>query len=182
MPAASCTSAGRSRAVNGSVPRNRLAAVDVATGGVDAAFDPNVNDRVSGLAVLGGTLYAGGQFTTVNGTIARPALAGFDAQTGVLDTTFTPATSGTNNIVNALLAAGSQLYAGGQFLAVGPDPQLRFAQFTQPAVAPAVVSGAAAAIAIPARRSPAPWIRTASRRRTCSSTARPPRSARSPHP
>src|SRR5262249_33883380 len=57
---------GAFTAVNG-VPRSRFAAIDEATGVVDAAFNPNVNSAVTGIEFFGGKIYAGGNFTSVNG-------------------------------------------------------------------------------------------------------------------
>jgi trimeric autotransporter adhesin len=130
--------------VNGSVARNRLAAFDGTTGTVDPAFNPNVNNSVGALALAGGTLYAGGSFTAVNGTVARSRLAALDAGTGAVDPTFNPLLSAN---VNALSASASRLYAGGTFTTIGPDPQRRFAQFSQAPSAPSVLSGAASSIA-----------------------------------
>ncbi len=50
----------------GPAVRNRVAAVDVATGAV-TTFDPNANGNVNSLAVAGATVYVGGNFTTVAG-------------------------------------------------------------------------------------------------------------------
>ena len=63
--------------MNGSTTRNRLAAIEAATGNV-TPWDPNANNSVNVLAGLSDRLYAGGLFTTM-GNSPRPAFARFDA-------------------------------------------------------------------------------------------------------
>jgi PKD repeat protein len=96
----------------GSVTRNSLARIN-ADGSVNA-WDPNLNDAVYALAMIGNTIYAAGAFTTVNGTTTRNRLAAFDASTGVT-TAWNP---NVNNSVNAIAISGSTLYAGGVFTSV----------------------------------------------------------------
>ena len=63
-------------------PRNRLAAVDMITGAVDPAFDPDPDNDVYALAVAAGRLVAGGKFTSAPRTKVNH-LAAVDAVTGV---------------------------------------------------------------------------------------------------
>jgi hypothetical protein len=136
--------------------RNRVAAFDLATGAVDATFNPNLNNAVTSLALSGTTLYAGGNFTlascpatgtcsVANGAVTRNRLAAFDtAGTGTADATFNPNVGG--GTVAALLRTGSRLYAGGAFTTVGGAPVMRLARFSEPPVAPAAVTGAASSV------------------------------------
>jgi uncharacterized protein with FMN-binding domain len=54
------------------VTRNRIAALNVATGAVDPDFNPNADNTVSSLAVSadGSTVYAGGAFAAIGGASA----------------------------------------------------------------------------------------------------------------
>ena len=105
----------------GGQTRRGLGAVDAATGALVTAFDPNVSGsflEVRALALGGGTLYAGGDFTRVGGQ-TRNNLAAVDAATGALVTAFDPNVSGLNSLVSALVLSGGTLYAGGFFESVG---------------------------------------------------------------
>jgi hypothetical protein len=108
----------------GGTPRNRLAAIDLATGTADAAWDPSVSaDFVLTLAVAGSRLYAGGLFTTVNGGVARNGLAAFElangVNTGAVDSSWDPDLSGGLEIIYSLLITGSRVHIGGDFTTVG---------------------------------------------------------------
>lgn len=74
--------AGSFTSVSG-VARNRVAALDAATGAVVASWNPNANSRVGALAVSGTTLYMSGIFTTVGGQ-PRTRLAAVSTTTGAL--------------------------------------------------------------------------------------------------
>jgi PKD repeat protein len=65
------------------VARNRIAALDAATGALIADFNASANSRVKALAVSENTLYAGGNFTITAG-LPRQRLAAFDATTGAV--------------------------------------------------------------------------------------------------
>ena len=132
---------------NGVIPR-RLAARDLGTGNLDAAWNPNITDgAVDAIAVDGATVYASGSFTTVNGGTTRNGLAAFpfpnNALTGVA-TAFNPNITG--GFVLALAAGGGRVYAGGTFTTVGGQPRQGFAAFSS---APAITLGAAPASAYP---------------------------------
>jgi hypothetical protein len=81
-------------AFNGRDPvvRNNLAAINVSTGQV-TSWNPNLNGNVYALAIAGGKLYVGGQFTQV-GTTPRNRLAAFNLSNGALDT-WNPGATGT---------------------------------------------------------------------------------------
>jgi hypothetical protein len=106
----------------GGQPRNRIAALD-ATSGAATAFNPNVTGTlepgysplVYSLAVSGGTVYAGGNFTTVLGS-PRYGTAAMDATTGV-PTAFDVGTFTYG--AAALAVSGNTVYAGGGFNHIG---------------------------------------------------------------
>jgi hypothetical protein len=104
--------------VNGSVPRNGLAAFD-ATTGTATAFDPDLTLSFGGpavasaLLVSGSTVYAAGEFDTVNGSTVRDNIAAFDAATGAA-TAWDP--SFLNSVITTLALSGSKLYVGGSGL------------------------------------------------------------------
>lgn len=62
--------------ING-LTRSRVARFDVASGGLDSAFRPNVGGRVRAISITKDTVYLGGGFKSVNGT-ARTRLAAVD--------------------------------------------------------------------------------------------------------
>jgi hypothetical protein len=98
--------------------RNDLAAFNTSDGSVVAAFNPNLNQEVLALALVGGTIYAGGGFTTVSGgTTMRHALAAFNTSDGSVVAGFDP---NVNGAVGAIAIVGGTIYAGGNFTAVGP--------------------------------------------------------------
>jgi trimeric autotransporter adhesin len=112
------------------VTRNYLAAFDTATGAVDPAFDPNVDNTVYALALSGSTLYASGSFDVVNQAAvtppARHRIAAFNTTNGTA-TGFDPNVDGD---VRALLLSGTTLYAGGLFSTVnGATDRIDLAAF-----------------------------------------------------
>lgn len=100
--------------VNGSIPRNGIAAFDLTTGNV-TSWDPNISTGyVKTLAINGNSLYAGGSFTYAAG-VPRNRLVEIDLSTG-LATTWNP---NMNGLVNAIAINGGTLYAGGTFTTGG---------------------------------------------------------------
>jgi hypothetical protein len=126
--------------VNG-VPRNRLAAVDAATGQL-TTWDPNANDAVRALAFSpdGTRIYAGGQFTSVGG-VYRGRLAAINASSGAVDDTWTPKADAA---VRAIAVRGANVYVGGKFATVNGLARARLALLgagtgsLDPAFAPSV--------------------------------------------
>src|SRR5204862_289969 len=97
-------------AINGSLTRNRAAAVD-ATTGTATAWDPNANNTVYALAVSGSTVAAGGVFSSLGG-VTRHNAAALSATDGAA-TGWDP---NANDSVRALAVSGSTVYLGGQFV------------------------------------------------------------------
>ncbi len=107
--------------------RNRLAALDSSTGAA-TAWNPNVNDQVSAISISGPTVYVGGQFSKVS-TQAVNRLAALDISTGSASCWLptpqlvTPAGKTNSAAVNALIASGNLVYAGGSFTLVAGQPR-----------------------------------------------------------
>ncbi|MBK8164279.1 MAG: chitobiase/beta-hexosaminidase C-terminal domain-containing protein [Gammaproteobacteria bacterium] len=110
----------------GGLARNRLAALDTAVTSAitDSAWDPGAGGTVEALALNGGVLYAGGDFSSVNG-VTRRNIAALDLATGTA-TAWDPDADGA---VRALQfgANGSVLYVGGEFSAIAGQPRNRLA-------------------------------------------------------
>lgn len=114
--------------VNGTPRRENLAVVDRAAGSV-RTWHPDPSDEVLGLALDGGTLYAGGLFTKVNAsTVIRPYLAAFDANPlgAGADLGWAPA---PDRDVAALASAPGKLYVGGSFERIAATATYRAARF-----------------------------------------------------
>lgn len=111
---------GRFNSIGGQ-NRNRIAALDLATG-LATPWDPNANNDVYTAIPSGSTIYVGGKFTNVGGQ-NRNRIAALDAATGL-------ATAWNPNVgdfplplplssVKTLLLNGSTLYVGGWFNSLG---------------------------------------------------------------
>ena len=104
----------------------------LANGRLDHSWNGRVNGRVLALAVVGSTLYVGGEFTLAGsgpGTLlpaARLNMAAFDAATGVLSGAVA---GGADAIVTTLAASGTTLYAGGDFATFGGQGRARLAAY-----------------------------------------------------
>jgi hypothetical protein len=105
----------------GGKARNRIAALNAATGAV-TSWNPNAtsgsNAAVLSLAVSGGTVYVGGDFTSIGGQ-PRNYIAAIDAVTGEA-TSWNPNADST---VRALAVSGGTVYAGGFFTSIGGQPR-----------------------------------------------------------
>ncbi|MFI7073137.1 malectin domain-containing carbohydrate-binding protein [Micromonospora sediminicola] len=100
------------------ITRNYLLAFDKATGAVDTAFVPVVDNEVYAVVAgpTAGTVYVAGKFNTVNG-VTRRKVALLDVATGALVTSFTgPA---FNGLVNDIALVGNRLLVGGIFTTAG---------------------------------------------------------------
>jgi hypothetical protein len=109
---------------------NNLAAIDKTTGAAIASFHPAVTEDdftpgakslVQSLALVGDTLYLGGQFTTVDG-VSHDNIAAIDINpgtlTGTVDPSFNATVSGgnpANTFVYSVLPGPTGLYIGGAF-------------------------------------------------------------------
>jgi beta-propeller uncharacterized protein DUF5122 len=108
------------------VPRNHLAALEVASGNL-TVWDPGANGPVRALVLSrdGRRLYVGGDFNTIGGQSVRK-LAVIDLATGAVDPTFQAGVAGR---VRALALSGNRLYAGGDFQEAGGQPRPQLAAF-----------------------------------------------------
>ena len=106
------------------VPRNRLAAIDAATGNL-TSWNPNANGRVMALAASpdGTRIYAGGGFTTIGGA-SYSRLVSLSAATGAVNTQFK---IGIGSTVRAIAVSGNRVYIGGDFTSVKGQPRSRLA-------------------------------------------------------
>jgi hypothetical protein len=84
------------------------------TSGLATPWNPNPNGAIHALAVSGGVVYAGGEFTSIGGQ-GRSRIAALDATTG-LATAWNP---NANGEVDAIASNGSTLYVGGLFTSIG---------------------------------------------------------------
>jgi hypothetical protein len=102
-----------------------LAKIKISTGRLDTNFTQNTGPAtgsggiVNALAISGGSLYLGGNFTMYRGDSRGYMLAKVDTTTGNLETisfnTIAGTAGGPNNMVNALAISGSDLFVAGGF-------------------------------------------------------------------
>lgn len=99
-----------------------LNAADGSNTGSAVAWDSRVNNTVYDLAVSGGTLYAGGDFTAVSVTpVARYRLAAYSL--GTTPSLITSWDGAASSSVRAVAAAGNAVFAGGDFTVVNMKPR-----------------------------------------------------------
>ena len=104
----------------------------LADGRLDPAWTGRVNGRVAAMALVGGTLYVGGEFTHAGdgagGALpsGRANVAAFAAATGVLQAG--PA-NGADGVVVAMAVSGTTLYLGGDFATFGGAARARLAAY-----------------------------------------------------
>ncbi len=104
----------------------------LASGRLDTAWTGRVNGRVASLALVGATLYVGGEFTAAGSgggaamAAARQNLAAFSTADGAL---LADASTGADGVVTALAATGTTLYAGGDFATFLGQSRARLAAY-----------------------------------------------------
>ncbi len=104
----------------------------LADGRFDPAWTGRVNGRVVALALVGTTLYAGGEFTLAGSgagaalATARVNFAAFSAADGAVLTT---AASGADGLVSTMAVTGTTLYVGGEFATFGGSARARLAAY-----------------------------------------------------
>jgi len=104
-------------------PRNRLAAIDVATGAVEPAWQAGFDGRVRALAVSDGVLYVGGSFEHDTSGATRLRLAAVDVDTGDLLSWAPPANNAIRSIV---VVPDGRIIVGGFFTEIDGDPAQRY--------------------------------------------------------
>ncbi|MCI4064959.1 malectin [Micromonospora sp. R77] len=100
------------------ISRNYVLAFDKATGTVDTAFAPTVDNEVYAVVAgpTAGTVFIAGKFNTVNG-VTRRKVALLNVATGALVTSF--AGPAFNGLVNDVALVGGRLLVGGIFTTAG---------------------------------------------------------------
>jgi hypothetical protein len=104
------------------VARNRLAALDVASGAL-LPWDPDASGIVRAMALSADRtkLYVGGDFSKIGG-VSAPKIALLDLATGQVVKTFK---SNVKGRIESIALSGNRLYVGGDFANVkGPNGQL----------------------------------------------------------
>lgn len=114
-------------AVNGTTrtARGYVAAVDADTGAV-TGWAPDVDGPVTALAVAGGSVYLGGQFTHVGGAAHRH-IAKVSATSGAVDNGFAHTVASPPM---SLATGAGRLYVVGAFASVDGQPRSRAAAFS----------------------------------------------------
>ncbi len=109
------------------VTRSGLAALNAATGALDAAFNPAPSaGGVETMALtVSGRLLLGGGFTKIGAT-TRNRLAAVDAATGALESGWAPSADGIVHTLR-LTADGAKVYVGGAFANIGDSARSRLA-------------------------------------------------------
>jgi hypothetical protein len=111
----------------GGQPRNHIAALDAATGLV-TAWNPDADDTVYALAVIGTTVCAGGEFWSI-GSKPRFHIAALDATTGLANSWNLNTSSVYNFSLHAMAVRPDRLYIGGDLSMIGGVFLTSFAQF-----------------------------------------------------
>lgn len=107
----------------GSLPRDDVAAFDLATGTPVEDFRADTNGSVRGLATDGSRLFVVGAFSEING-VPRQNFAAVDLATGDVD----PLRLDLNNSGYAVAVVGSSLFVGGKFNTIAGVGRRRLAR------------------------------------------------------
>ncbi len=107
----------------GDVPRNNAARIN-ADGSVNLSWNPNPNGGVLAIAVLGSTVYLGGNFSWFGDFSFYRTYAAAVNNTDGTPTDWNP---NPNGGVSAIAVLGSTVYLGGYFSTVGGTPRNRAA-------------------------------------------------------
>jgi outer membrane protein assembly factor BamB len=110
----------------GGLARNWVAAVDAATGAVDATWNPNAGGGVTfapgvySILPAGSSVYVGGDFSSIGGQF-RNRIARVNTTTGAADAVWNPNAGGGE--VRALILNGTTLLVGGNYTGIGGQPR-----------------------------------------------------------
>ncbi|MFC5940619.1 hypothetical protein ABUL04_30440 [Micromonospora harpali] len=112
----------KNRNSDDTIARNYVLAFDKATGQVDTAFAPVVDNEVNDILAgpTAGTVYLAGKFNTVNGTNRRK-LALLNLADGSVVTSFP--NLAFNGLVNDVVKVGNRLLVGGIFTTAATKPR-----------------------------------------------------------
>ena len=138
----------------GAVARTSLSAFNFADGSsaavADPVWDPGMGGVVYGVAVSGGKLYAGGNFSTVNGgAVTRQRVAAFNLADGSSPAIADAWNPSVGPDVRTVAPSGSAgVLIGGSFGSIGGNPRLRLAGFGAAAFMPQAWLPVAAALLI----------------------------------
>ncbi|MFE2614660.1 malectin domain-containing carbohydrate-binding protein [Micromonospora chalcea] len=105
------------------IARDYLLAFDKATGAVDTAFAPTLDNEVTAVTAgpTANTVFVAGKFNTVNG-VTRRKVALLDVNTGAVVTSFAP--PAFNGLIKDIALVGNRLLVGGIFTTAGnPNPR-----------------------------------------------------------
>lgn len=108
----------------GGKPRNRIAALDAATGQA-STWNPNANDAVRAMAISGSTLFVGGDFDSIGGRnrncLAALDMAGLGGAISTWDANVDNSDASAASRVTALAVVDNTLYVAGQFVRTGGE-------------------------------------------------------------
>ena len=103
--------------------RTGLAKVDK-DGALDTTFNPALSFRARAVALLGGQVLVGGQFTTAGGQTAN-RIAMLNQDTGALAKDMIDFGTGASSTVYKFAQAGSHTFIGGDFVGINGDTKLK---------------------------------------------------------
>ncbi|ARC56122.1 hypothetical protein AS850_03410 [Frondihabitans sp. 762G35] len=126
-----------------SAPKNAANPATPTTVSADSLPTPQIDGLVTTQAIIGATIYAGGEFTSARPTGAAPGtktvkrwnLLSYNVVTGVLNTSFAPQLNGQ---VKAIVAApdGKSVYVAGAFTKIGSTAYSHIAKLNPTTGAP----------------------------------------------